>query len=96
MEFNAMIELDVPVALLSDEDVDDLLEPIVPHHGSVGRSDHALVHLTVTVDAADAAHATQIVHDLLRTSYADYRVNYVDVLPTSAFDAIFGFGDYFH
>ncbi|WP_420749407.1 hypothetical protein [Rhodococcus sp. O3] len=95
MEYNALIELDVLVDLLSDDDFEDFLEPIVPHHGCVGRSDNALVHLTVTIDAVDAIHATQFVHALMRASYADYRVNYVDVLPTSAFDAIFGFGDYF-
>lgn len=96
MEYNALIELDVLVDLLNDDDIDDFLEPIVPHHGCVGRSDHDLVHLTVTVDAVDAIHATRLVQDLIRTSYAGYRVNYVDVLPTCTFDAIFGFGDYFH
>lgn len=90
-----MIELDVLVDLLTDDEFGDFLDPIVPHHGCVGRSHNALIHLTVTIDAVDAIHATQFVHDLMRVSYADYRVNYVDVLPTSAFDAIFGFGDHF-
>lgn len=95
MEYNAMVELDVLVDLLTDDEIGGLLDPIIPHHGCVGRSDNALVELIITIDAVDAVHATRFVHDLLRTSYADYRVNYVDALPTSAFDAILGFGDYF-
>ena len=95
MEYNAMIELDVSVDLPTDDEIVDFLEPIAAHHGAVGRSDNGLVLLTITIDAVDAIHATRFVHDLMRSSYAPYRVNSVDVLLTSAFDAIFGFGDHF-
>lgn len=95
MEFNAMIELDVPAETVSSDRIDVFFEPIVPHHGALGTSDNGLVHLTVTLDAVDAIHAAQFVHDLMRSAYPGIRVNSVDVLLTSAFDAIFGLGDYF-
>ena len=95
MEYNAMIELDVYIDLLTDDEIVDFIEPIAGHHGALGRSDNGLVLLTITIDAVDAIHATRFVRDLMCISYASYRVHSVDVLPTSAFDAIFGFGDYF-
>ncbi|MGA4689573.1 MULTISPECIES: hypothetical protein [Rhodococcus] len=95
MEYNAMIEIDADLDLLTDDETVDLIEPIVPHHGAVGRSDNGRAQLIITVDAVDAIHALRFVRDLMQDSYPSYRVNAVDVLPTSAFDAIYGFGDYF-
>lgn len=92
MEYNAMIEIDADLDLLTDDETVDLIEPIVPHHGAVGRSDNGRAQLIITVDAI---HALRFVRDLMQDSYSSYRVNAVDVLPTSAFDAIYGFGDYF-
>ncbi|BDB62011.1 MULTISPECIES: hypothetical protein [Rhodococcus] len=95
MEYNAMIEIDADLDRLTDDETVGLIEPIVPHHGAVGRSDNGRVQLTITVDAVDAIHVLRFVRDLMQDSYPSYRVNAVDVLPTSAFDAIYGFGDYF-
>ncbi|EHK81753.1 hypothetical protein [Rhodococcus pyridinivorans] len=98
MEYNAMIEIDADLDLLTDDETVDLIEPIVPHHGAVGRSDNGRAQLIITVDAVDAVdaiHALRFVRDLMQDSYSSYRVNAVDLLPTSAFDAIYGFGDYF-
>ena len=61
----------------------------------MGRRDNGRAQLIITVDAVDAIHALRFVRDLMQDSYSSYRVNAVDVLPTSAFDAIYGFGDYF-
>ncbi|UYP18234.1 hypothetical protein OED52_16455 [Rhodococcus sp. Z13] len=95
MEYNAMIELDVYIDRLTDDETVALLEPIGPHHGALGRSDTGRVQLTITVDALDAIDTLRIVHDLMQASYASYRVNSVDVMLTSMFDAIYGLGHYF-
>lgn len=94
MEYNAIIELDVSVDDLTADGFSSFLDPIIRYQGCVEINAHGRVQLTITVDAVDAIHATRFVYDLTRVVYPGYRVNCVDVLPSSGgTEPVYGFGE---
>ncbi|MGW5267157.1 helix-turn-helix domain-containing protein [Rhodococcus sp. NPDC003994] len=86
MEHNIVVEFDSLAADLDNDTTDELMEPILPYSGIIGRSLLGRVELVFTLDAADVRAATQLGLALVADLYPTQRVVSVHVLPSEDYD----------